>query len=96
MSDSSRLRPAWPPLIVRILATNAAVVLLGAVVGTILTRELAGRSTLGLMLTLAALGVALSLLLNYLVLRRALRPLSELTRAVDRIEEDPADVRGFR
>jgi two-component system sensor histidine kinase UhpB len=90
MSDSSGLRL---PLIVRILATNAAVVLLGAVVGTLLTRQLAGRSTLGLMLTLAALGVAVSLVLNYLVLRRTLQPLSELTRAVDRIEEDPANPR---
>jgi two-component system sensor histidine kinase UhpB len=93
MSDSSRFRFTRPPLLVRILAANAAVVLLGAVVGTILTRQLAGRSTLGLMLGFAALGVAVSLLLNYLVLRRALRPLSDLTRAVDRIEEDLAEAR---
>ncbi|MCX6070763.1 MAG: HAMP domain-containing protein, partial [Chloroflexi bacterium] len=93
MSDSPRPRITRPPLLVRILAANALVVLLGAVVGTILTRQLAERSTLGLMLGFAALGVAVSLLLNYVVLRRALRPLSDLTRAVDRIEVDPVDAR---
>jgi len=93
VSDTSRPRIVRLPLLVRILAANAAVVFLGAVVGTMLTRQLAERSTPGLMLGFAALGVALSLLLNYLVLRRALRPLSELTRAVDCIEVDPADAR---
>ncbi len=93
MPDISRVRLTRPTLLVRILAANAVVVVLGAVVGTILTRQLAGRSTLGLMLAFAALGVGLSLLLNYLVLRRALRPLSDLTRAVDRIEVDPAEPR---
>lgn len=82
MSDTSRIQLKRPTLLARILSANAVVVLLlGAVVGTILTRQLAGRSTLGLMLAFAALGVGLSLLLNYLVLRRALRPLSDLTRA---------------
>jgi two-component system, NarL family, sensor histidine kinase UhpB len=80
------------PLLTRILAANAVVVLLGAVAGTILTKYLADESTLGLVLGFAALGVALSLLLNYAVLRRALRPLSDLTRAVDRIQDDPTGV----
>ena len=76
------------PLLSRILAANAVVVLVGAVAGTILTKALAGESTLGLVLGFAALGVALSLLINYVVLRRTLRPLSVLTRAVDRIHDD--------
>lgn len=80
---------AWRvPLLARILAANAIVVLLGAVAGTTLTKFLADESTLGLVLGFAALGVALSLLINYVVLRRTLRPLSELTRAVDRIHDD--------
>jgi two-component system sensor histidine kinase UhpB len=90
MSDSSRPPTLRATLLVRILAANAAVVLVGAVAGTILARQFAERSALGLVLGFAGLGVALSLMLNYAVLRRALRPLSDLTRAVDRIEDDPA------
>jgi two-component system sensor histidine kinase UhpB len=93
MIDRSVPRSRRPTLLLRILAANAAVVLAGAVVGTLLTRQLAESSTVGLVLGFAGLGAALSLGINYLVLRRALRPLSDLTRAVDRIEEDPAEAR---
>jgi two-component system, NarL family, sensor histidine kinase UhpB len=93
MIDRSMPRARRPTLLLRILAANAAVVLAGAVVGTLLTRQLAESSTVGLVLGFAGLGAALSLGINYLVLRRALRPLSDLTRAVDRIEEDPAEAR---
>jgi two-component system sensor histidine kinase UhpB len=88
MPETIRSRLGRTPLLSRILAANAVVVLLGAVAGTILTKALASESTLGLVLSFAALGVALSLLINYVVLHRTLRPLSELTRAVDRIHDD--------
>ena len=88
MTQRLRHLIARTPLLSRILAANAVVVLLGAVAGTILTKALASESTLELVLSFAALGVALSLLINYVVLRRTLRPLSELTRAVDRIHDD--------
>jgi two-component system, NarL family, sensor histidine kinase UhpB len=93
MSDRRPSPLRRPTLLVRILAANAGVVLVGAVVGTILSRRLAEQSALDLVFAFAALGVALSLGINYLVLRRALRPLSDLTRAVDQIEEDPANAR---
>lgn len=81
------------PLRTRVLVANAAVVLLGAIGGTALTRALASQPTVWLTLGFAALGVGLSLLINYAVLRAALRPLTSLTRAVDRIEDDLAGVR---
>src|SRR4030042_1136362 len=88
VSEPTPVRAWRPPLLTRILAANAVVVLLGAVAGTLVTKSLADESTLGLVLGFAALGVALSLLINYIVLRRTLRPLSELTRAVGRIHDD--------
>ena len=88
MSEPQPVRAWRPPLLTRILAANAVVVLLGAVAGTLVTKSLADELTLGLVLGFAALGVALSLLINYFVLRRTLRPLSELTRAVGRIHDD--------
>jgi two-component system sensor histidine kinase UhpB len=88
VSEPNQVRAWRPPLLTRILAANAVVVLLGAVAGTLVTKSLADESTLGLVLGFAALGVALSLLINYIVLRRTLRPLSELTRAVGRIHDD--------
>lgn len=84
---------ARTPLLTRVLVANGIVVLAGAVAGTTLTKALASESTLGLVAGFAALGVALSLLINYVVLRRTLRPLSVLARAVDRIEDDLTGVR---
>jgi two-component system sensor histidine kinase UhpB len=60
-------------------------IVLGAAVGTTLTKMLVDLSafTLATMFTVA--GVALSLILNYIVLRMALQPLSTLTSAVGHI-----------
>jgi two-component system sensor histidine kinase UhpB len=92
----SRARPSRQlriPLRTRVLVANAAVVLLGAIAGTALTRALASQPTVWLTLSFATLGVGLSLLINYAVLSAALRPLTSLTRAVDRIEDDLTGVR---
>lgn len=93
MSRTILSRPLRLPLRTRVLAANAAVVLLGAIAGTALTRALASQPTVWLTLAFASLGVGLSLLINYAVLRAALRPLTSLTRAVDRIEDDLTGVR---
>lgn len=80
--------PKWfenLPIIVRLLAANGFMIILGAAVGTTLTKMLVDLSafTLATMFTVA--GVALSLVLNYIVLRMALQPLSTLTSAVGHI-----------
>lgn len=82
------LHPNRLSILTRLLLTNALVILIGATAGTLLTRAMADRSTLTLTLIFAGAGVALSLALNYVVLRIALRPLNQLTGAVGRIRED--------
>ena len=81
------------PLVSRLLVANGAVIVAGAIVGTLLTRQLATRSSLSLALTFAFVGVALSLLLNYAVLTYTLRPLSSLKTTVDQVQDGHTSVR---
>lgn len=79
------------PLLIKILIVNALIVVLGAVAGTrmtmILTRSLSESTAVPLILTFAGLGLILSLLLNYLVLRAAFRPLINLERVANSIRQ---------
>lgn len=67
------------------------IVVLGAVAGTrmtmTLTRSLSEGTAVPLVLTFAGLGVILSLLVNYLVLRAAFRPLTNLERVAAAIQQ---------
>ncbi|MDI6773394.1 MAG: sensor histidine kinase [bacterium] len=77
------------PLLYKILAANAAIVLVGAVVGTAISLGHGalhpGEPHPGLMASFAVAGVAISLAVNYVVLRVLLRPLDHLQRAVDAV-----------
>jgi two-component system, NarL family, sensor histidine kinase UhpB len=64
----------WP-LAYQILIVNSAIVFLGAAGGTAITRQLATQSGTALTALFAALGLILSIVANYLLLRVALRPL---------------------
>ena len=75
------------PILTRLLIANGAVVVLGAAVGTTLTKFLVDASAFELAVAFTIGGVLLSLALNYAVLRVALRPLSSLTSTVDGIRE---------
>lgn len=79
------------PLLIKILIVNAMIVVLGAVAGTrmtmSLTRSLSESTALPLILTFAGLGVIISLLVNYLVLRAAFRPLINLERVASAIRQ---------
>ncbi|MCJ7512768.1 MAG: histidine kinase [Anaerolineales bacterium] len=81
------------PLVSRLLLANGAVIVAGAMAGTLLTRKLADQSPLSLALAFALVGVALSLLLNYAVLAYTLRPLSSLTTTVDQVQDGHTSVR---
>jgi two-component system sensor histidine kinase UhpB len=81
------------PLVSRLLLANALVIVAGAIGGTLLTRQLADRSPVSLVLTFAVLGVALSLLINYAVLTYTLRPLSSLTSTVHQVQDGHTAVR---
>jgi len=66
----------------RVLSANAGVILIGAVAGTLVTRAFPDASVGLLIVGYFACGVALMAIANYIVLRRAFRPLLELSRAM--------------
>jgi two-component system sensor histidine kinase UhpB len=74
------------PLFYRVLLGNCVVVVLGAGLGTYLTVQFSRlepqASPLWLVATFMVLGTALSLLVNYLVLKAAFQPLAALERTV--------------
>jgi two-component system sensor histidine kinase UhpB len=69
----------------RVLLGNSIVIVVGAVGGTMLTRQLAVQADLWLILVFSLFGILLSLFVNFAVLRTALRPLRDLIRRVDRV-----------
>ncbi len=81
------------PIFYRIAIGNALIIILGAVVGTILTRYLTSlTTTLWHFVLFASVGILISLALNIFILQAALQPLSELRRTVNRIQTDRAAV----
>ncbi len=85
------------PLFYKILLANAAIVIAGAAVGTVVTAEFVRaaprRSTLELVGLLALVGVAVSILVNALILRLALVPLRLLERTADRVQRGDPEAR---
>jgi two-component system sensor histidine kinase UhpB len=76
------------PILYRVLIGNAVVIVVGAVVGTILTRNLALTGAINLILLFSFFGILLSLLVNYLIIKTALRPLHELSDTLDRMRQE--------
>lgn len=79
------------PILYKVLIANAAIVMLGAIGGTWLTVEIMtplsaphGRSV-PLMLGFVLLGIVLSIVANYVVLRAAFQPIINLARAADAV-----------
>lgn len=82
----------WP-LLYRILLVNSAIVCLGATAGTAITRNLAQQSTLTLTIFFASLGLILSVVANYVLLRYTLRPLLSLQAVSQRVAQGDLSVR---
>jgi two-component system sensor histidine kinase UhpB len=86
------------PLFYKILIANAAIVVLGAVVGTTITRAYLrsghpGFSTPAFVALLALAGVAVTVLVNALILRLALSPLDLLEQTAARVQAGDVDAR---
>lgn len=81
------------PILYKVLVGNAAVTIVGAVVGTFLAQRLIRTSGLELASFFAIAGVLLSLVINYAILRNALRPMSLLQTTVERIDRGDTLVR---
>ncbi len=89
------MRKWWDraPLLEKVLLGNGMVILVGALAGTYLTDLLVQVSGLALALSFAAVGILASLVINYLILRNAFRPMELLQRTVERIDRGDTAVR---
>ena len=82
------------PILNRLLIGNSMVIIVGAIGGTLLTRYLSYLPTeanVWLILLFSTLGISLSLLVNYWIVRATLRPLRELSDRVDRVQAGPIE-----
>ena len=82
------------PILNRLLIGNSMVIIVGAIGGTLLTRYLAYLPTeanVWLILLFATLGISFSLLVNYWIVKTALRPLRALSALVDRVQAAPIE-----
>lgn len=77
----------------RIAIGNSIIIIIGAIGGTLLTRHLAGKAAdLWLIILFASLGITLSLLTNFWIIKTGLRPLHELRGWADRVQAGLADL----
>ena len=82
-----RARLSRLTLFQRIAIGNALIIVLGAVVGTLVTRHLAQQAADGwLILAFAGGGILISLALNFFIVMAALRPLGDLGRLAKRLQ----------
>src|SRR5262245_40626685 len=88
------------PIIYKVLVANTAILVVGAVGGTWLTIGIARNSPAvehyELLAAFAAVGVFVSVVVNYLVLRAALAPLTALAAAVSEVRNGNVDARAPR
>ena len=100
---STSLRP-WRerllslPIFYKVLIANSIIVVLGAVAGTALTLHTTGgtSSVYALVALFVSIGTLGSILVNWVVLRAALQPLSVLERTVDQVRLGNFSVRAQR
>lgn len=79
------------PILYRIAIGNAFVIALGAIGGTFITRLLADRAAdWWLILIFLVIGTTLSVIINFWIIKNALRPLSELSSRVDQVQNGNA------
>lgn len=78
----------------KIIIGNSLVIVVGAVGGTWITRHIAAQTAdFWLIAIFAGLGISLSIVVNYFIVRAALRPLDELREFVDQIRAGEPNAR---
>jgi two-component system sensor histidine kinase UhpB len=81
------------PILYRIAIGNAVIIILGAILGTFLTSILTNISaTLWHFILFASIGIVISLVLNFIIIQAALRPIRDLRQIVRRIQTRQAEV----
>ena len=73
------------PTLYKILIGNSLVIAAGAIVGTAVTKRFIEQSNFELAAIFVAAGITISIVVNYFILRTALRPVSMLRMTVDRV-----------
>jgi two-component system, NarL family, sensor histidine kinase UhpB len=101
--DSTARRPNWSwwqrlmalPIFYKVLIANTLIVVFGAITGTSLTLSWAGETSnaFELVTLFALIGAVISIAVNWIVLRAAFQPLSELERTVDEVRQGNFSVR---
>ena len=88
------------PIFTKVMIGNGLIVMLGAVVGTFVTAQAVrgqlDESPVQLVFVFAAIGAALSVAVNFLVLKAALRPLDGITRTVEEVRKGNLSARAAR
>jgi len=93
MYRSLQTRLKRTPILYRIAIGNAIIIAAGALLGTFLTRFLTNRTTtLWHFVLFASIGILISLVLNFFIIRAALHPLQQLRQVVRRIQAGEAEV----
>lgn len=76
------------PILYRIAIGNAFVIAIGAIGGTYITRLLADQAAdWWLILSFLAIGTTLAVLINFWIIKNALRPLTDLSALVDKVQD---------
>ena len=88
------------PIFTKVMIGNAGVVIFGAVMGTYVTAHTVRNESAGTPLELAfvfaAIGALLSVTVNWIVLKLALRPLDGITRTVEKVRKGNLRARADR
>lgn len=76
----------------RVIIGNSVIIIFGAIAGTIITRHLTLFGNIWLILLFSSVGILITLLVNRLIMRTALRPLHELGNALEQINSGQINV----
>jgi two-component system sensor histidine kinase UhpB len=81
------------PILYRIAIGNAFVIAIGAIGGTYITRLLADQAAdWWLILLFLGIGTSLSVMINFWIIKNALRPLTDLSSLVDQVQEGSSNI----
>lgn len=69
----------------RVLIGNSAIIIFGAIAGTIITRQLTLFGNVWLILLFSSVGILTTLMVNRIIIQSALRPLHELGNALEQV-----------
>lgn len=76
----------------RVLIGNSVIIIFGAIVGTVITRQLTLFGNIWLILLFSSAGILITLLVNRVIIKSALHPLHELGVALERVNSGQINI----